>query len=195
VSLPIESPTAGSLLAAPGLRPVPAEGRSHLPEREDEILSMGHACPPAPARFRRLRAAVCDFDLRGRRADADAHGGHGRIDRNSAGCRHEPAGNVYFASDDCVFKLDTDGVLTRVAGNSRSGYSGDGGPATSAQFYGPWVAVDGVGNLYIADAGTVTAGGIISTLTIPAGLGTGEVPLAAMVGGAQTQSGVVISLQ
>jgi uncharacterized protein (TIGR03437 family) len=32
-------------------------------------------------------------------------------------------------------------------------------------------------------------------LTIPAGLGTGDVPLLATVGGAQTQSGVVISLQ
>jgi uncharacterized protein (TIGR03437 family) len=32
-------------------------------------------------------------------------------------------------------------------------------------------------------------------LTIPAGLGTGDVPLSATVGGTQTQSGVVISLQ
>jgi uncharacterized protein (TIGR03437 family) len=32
-------------------------------------------------------------------------------------------------------------------------------------------------------------------LTVPAGLGTGDVPLSAMVGGVQTQSGVVISLQ
>jgi uncharacterized protein (TIGR03437 family) len=32
-------------------------------------------------------------------------------------------------------------------------------------------------------------------LTVPAGLGMGDVPLAAMVGGAQTQPGVVISLQ
>jgi uncharacterized protein (TIGR03437 family) len=32
-------------------------------------------------------------------------------------------------------------------------------------------------------------------LTIPAGLGTGDIPLAATVGGAQTQTGVVISLQ
>jgi uncharacterized protein (TIGR03437 family) len=32
-------------------------------------------------------------------------------------------------------------------------------------------------------------------LTLPAGLGTGDVPLVAMVGGVQTPSGVVISLQ
>src|SRR5689334_18170924 len=44
-------------------------------------------------------------------------------------------GNVYFSSADLhsIFKLDQNGVLTRVAGNSRPGYSGDGGPATSAR--------------------------------------------------------------
>ena len=38
-------------------------------------------------------------------------------------------GNVYFASPDlnAVFKLDPGGMLTRVAGNSKRGYSGDGG--------------------------------------------------------------------
>ena len=43
--------------------------------------------------------------------------------------------NVYFASPDlnAVFKLDSSGVLTRIAGNSKRGYSGDGGPATEAQ--------------------------------------------------------------
>ena len=32
-------------------------------------------------------------------------------------------------------------------------------------------------------------------LTVPAGLGTGDVPLMALVGGAQTQRGVVLSLR
>jgi trimeric autotransporter adhesin len=49
----------------------------------------------------------------------------------------DTSGNVYFTSSNCVFKLDQNGVLTRVAGNSRSGYSGDGGPATSAQLNNP----------------------------------------------------------
>src|SRR5215472_9132898 len=43
----------------------------------------------------------------------------------------DAAGNAYFSSINCVFKLDRNGVATRVAGNSWSGYSGDGGPATS----------------------------------------------------------------
>src|SRR6266849_4837398 len=45
----------------------------------------------------------------------------------------DAAGNVYFSSsDNCVFRLDQNGVVTRVAGNSRVGYSGDGGPAMNA---------------------------------------------------------------
>jgi trimeric autotransporter adhesin len=82
----------------------------------------------------------------------------------------DAAGNVYFASDYCVFKLDTKGVLTRVAGNSRGGFSGDGGPAASAQLHGSnGVVVDSAGNLYIADGANdrirkVTPAGIISTV-------------------------------
>src|SRR5437868_2619665 len=47
----------------------------------------------------------------------------------ASGIATDGARNVYFASSDlnCVFKLDPGGVLTRVAGNSRPGYSGDGG--------------------------------------------------------------------
>ncbi|WP_400190935.1 IPT/TIG domain-containing protein [Hymenobacter sp. B81] len=45
------------------------------------------------------------------------------------------------------------GVITTVAGNGTSGFSGDGGPATSAQFNAPFgMAVDGSGNLFITDA-------------------------------------------
>ncbi len=47
----------------------------------------------------------------------------------------------------------TAGDIYAVAGNGTGGYSGDGGPATSAQLAGPaGVAVDGSGNLVIADA-------------------------------------------
>jgi len=49
------------------------------------------------------------------------------------GVATDGAGNIYFSSRYCVFKLDSSGVLSRVAGNSRVGYSGDGGPAIQAQ--------------------------------------------------------------
>ncbi len=61
-------------------------------------------------------------------------------------------GNVDFVSGSTVFKLDQSGVLTRVAGNSRTGYSGDGGAALNAELsYPEGLAVDGAGNLFIAD--------------------------------------------
>ena len=45
----------------------------------------------------------------------------------------DAAGSVYFTSFNSVFKLDQSGILTRVAGISKLGYSGDGGPAASAR--------------------------------------------------------------
>src|SRR5438105_725046 len=53
------------------------------------------------------------------------------------GVATDRAGNVYFSASNSVFKLDTKGIMTRVAGNSRAGFSGDGGPATSAQLNCP----------------------------------------------------------
>jgi trimeric autotransporter adhesin len=48
----------------------------------------------------------------------------------------------------------TAGDIYSVAGNGTAGYSGDGGPATSAELDDPYgVAVDAAGNLVIADSG------------------------------------------
>ena len=63
-------------------------------------------------------------------------------------------GNVYFTAGNTAMRLDSNGVLTLVAGNGTPGFSGDGGLATNAQLLGPSdIAVDGAGNLYIADSG------------------------------------------
>ena len=73
-------------------------------------------------------------------------------------------------SFNCVFKLDRSGVITRVAGISAPGYSGDGGPAIDAQLSRPGgLALDGAGNLFIADIDNhrirkVSADGIITTV-------------------------------
>jgi uncharacterized protein (TIGR03437 family) len=85
------------------------------------------------------------------------------------GIGSDAVGNVYFTALNCVFKMDRSGILTRIAGNGRAGFSGDGGPATSAELDQPeGVAVDSAGNVYIADTGNqrlrkVTPDGTITT--------------------------------
>ncbi len=87
----------------------------------------------------------------------------------------DSAGNVYFTSGNCVYKL-SGSTISLVAGNSRPGFAGDGGPAANAQLNGPQgVAVDKSGNIYISDTNNnrvriVTTNGIINTFA-----GTGQV--------------------
>jgi sugar lactone lactonase YvrE len=87
------------------------------------------------------------------------------------------AGGFYFASfnQSRIYKVDAGGTLTIIAGTGTEGFSGDGGPAQAAQLVRPSaIALDGVGNLYIADRFNhrirkITAAGVISTV---AGTGT-----------------------
>lgn len=51
-----------------------------------------------------------------------------------------------------VRRVDPAGIITTIAGNGASSYSGDGGPATAAGLNGPsGIAFDAAGNLFIAD--------------------------------------------
>jgi uncharacterized protein (TIGR03437 family) len=60
--------------------------------------------------------------------------------------------NLYFSAGNSVYKLDSTGNITLIAGNSRAGFSGDGGPAINAMLNLPdGMAFDKAGNLYIAD--------------------------------------------
>jgi len=71
-----------------------------------------------------------------------------------AGIVADGAGNLYIADagDNRIRKVDTAGVVTTVAGTGSAGFSGDGGPATSAQLYFPGgLALDGQGGLLVAD--------------------------------------------
>ncbi|HEY3861267.1 MAG TPA: SBBP repeat-containing protein [Verrucomicrobiae bacterium] len=87
-------------------------------------------------------------------------------------------GNIFIADsgNKRIRRISVNGVIVTVAGNGDAGYFGDGGPATSAFIESPAsVAVDGFGNIFIAD-GTqhvreVNAAGIISTVAGNAGLG------------------------
>ncbi|MFF8366677.1 RICIN domain-containing protein [Rhodococcus erythropolis] len=64
------------------------------------------------------------------------------------------AGDLYItdAENHRVRRVAGDGTISTVAGTGTDGFSGDGGPATSAQLNYPFgLAVDCVGALYIAD--------------------------------------------
>jgi hypothetical protein len=64
----------------------------------------------------------------------------------------DAAGGLYIIDNQRIRKVSS-GVITTVAGNGTAGYSGDNGPATSAEMSNPSdVAVDSAGALYIADS-------------------------------------------
>ncbi len=95
------------------------------------------------------------------------------------------SGNLYIADlrNQRIRKITKDGIITTVAGNGQAGFSGDGGLAVRASInlmgaiwtqYTGGVAVDSIGNVYIADTNNnrvrrVTPDGMIATI---AGNGT-----------------------
>ena len=66
------------------------------------------------------------------------------------------AGDVYFSDGDLhrLFRIAAaDGTLHLIAGTGTPAFSGDGGPASAAALSGPVdLAIDGAGNVFIADA-------------------------------------------
>ncbi len=112
----------------------------------------------------------------------DGYNGDG-IPATTAGLSHpsnvtmDKSGNIYFTDSDNsrVRKINTGGIISTIAGNGIQGYSGDGGPANSAELYVPnGIAVTGSGIVYFSDSYNerirmVDHSGIISTI---AGNGT-----------------------
>jgi len=90
-----------------------------------------------------------------------------------SGLAVDGAGNVYIADETAnrIRKATPGGIITTLAGTGAKGFSGDDGPATAAALNGPaGVAVDGAGNVYIADNANarvrkVAPNGTITTLT------------------------------
>ena len=70
------------------------------------------------------------------------------------GIRFDSSGSLYVNdySADLIYKITTSDTLYIIAGNYEAGHTGDGGPATTASLNGPTgIAIDTVGNIYIAD--------------------------------------------
>ena len=113
------------------------------------------------------------------------------LDRNS---------NLYIAdgSHNSIRKVGTNGIISTIAGLTgfAAGFSGDGGPATSARMNGPGsIALDSAGNLFIADIGNYrvrrvdAVTGIIGTIAGAGGVpatsypsGDGGAAIAAQIG-------------
>jgi len=91
----------------------------------------------------------------------------------------DPAGNLYILDsvNFRVRKVTKNGVITTIAGTGVNGFSGDGGPAASAQLSSlNAIAVDPAGDIYISDGNRIreiTPDGTIHTI-----IGGGRTPAA-----------------
>jgi sugar lactone lactonase YvrE len=111
------------------------------------------------------------------------------------GLSMSPSSSLFIATygNNRIRKVDPSGIISSVAGSGSYGFSGDGGPALSANFYYPTgVSVDSAGNIYIVDAYNnrirkVNSNGIVTTIA-----GNGSTTFSGD-GGAATNAGLSLS--
>lgn len=90
-------------------------------------------------------------------------------------------GNMYFADQQnhAIRKIDSNGIISTIAGSGTQGYSGDGDYASSAQLNNPrGINIDNNDNIIIADSGNgairrIDSDGIITTIAVGFGIPIG----------------------
>lgn len=96
---------------------------------------------------------------------------------NPFGMATDIEGNLYIADTEnhIIRKISTEGNISTIAGIAQQGgYSGDGGPATSARLFAPYgIAIDADGTIYFTDNGAVVRKISEGTITTVAGTGDG----------------------
>ena len=86
-------------------------------------------------------------------------------------------GNLYIADtwSNRIRVIDTEGMISTIAGTGKAGRSGDGGPAVEARLDHPsGVAIDGTGIVYIADTDSHLVRRVDATGTISTFAGSGD---------------------
>ena len=115
-------------------------------------------------------AAILKIDKSGR-VEIVAGGPYGTRDEDNIDAKeariHTPndlavdsRGNLYIADagSNKIRKIDTNGIITTIAGNGNQESSGDDGPALLAGIMPSSIAVDDAGNVYFAEASSCVGG-------------------------------------
>ena len=118
-----------------------------------------------------ILTTICGSDTTGFSGD-NGPATNAEINISSTFCRatSDNHGNVYFPDtyNKRIRKIDTNGIITTIAGTGIAGYNGDGIPATSAQIHGSTTVYnDKNGNIFFNDLENrirkINSVGIIST--------------------------------
>jgi uncharacterized protein (TIGR03437 family) len=135
--------TAGLLICPEGVA-VDASGNLYISDTEQHVVA-------------KFANGVLTLNFAGTGYDGFAGDGGPAANAELAdpvGVATDAAGNVYIADpeNNRIRRVTPDGIISTIAGVTKFGYTGDGGPALEAQMWSPHgVAVDASGNLYIAD--------------------------------------------